>query len=194
MSRKADNKANNTVRIIGGRWRRRKLEFPPIEGLRPTPDRVRETVFNWLHPQLAGARVLDAYCGSGALGLECLSRGAAEATFVDLSTQVCQQLRHHLLTLEATAASVHQQAFLSWIERSGQSASPFDIVFIDPPYHSGLLQPSIDAVLNNNMLAADGCMYIECEAGSKPLLPPALSVNKTLNAGNNCYQLVCLSN
>lgn len=192
MNRKAGNNANNTVRIIGGRWRRRKLEFPLIEGLRPTPDRVRETVFNWLQPELSGARVLDAYCGSGALGLESLSRGASEATFVDSSSQVCRQLKQHLDTLEADNAAIYKQTFLNWIEQAGKRAKPFELVFIDPPYNSDLLQASIDAVLAAGLLATNGLLYTEYEADSEPLLPAGLSISKTLNAGNNCYLLARL--
>ncbi|MFK7731320.1 MAG: 16S rRNA (guanine(966)-N(2))-methyltransferase RsmD [Pseudomonadales bacterium] len=192
MNRKAGNNANNTVRIIGGRWRRRKLEFPPIEGLRPTPDRVRETVFNWLQAELSRARVLDAYCGSGVLGLESLSRGAADATFVDSSSQVCRQLKQHLDTLEAENAAVHQQAFLRWIEHAAKQSSRFDIVFIDPPYDSRLQQPSIEALLASKLLAANGLLYTEFQIGSEPSLPDQLSITKTLTAGNNRYLLAQL--
>lgn len=190
MNRKAGNNANNTVRIIGGRWRRRKLEFPPIEGLRPTPDRVRETVFNWLQQELPGARVLDAYCGSGALGLESLSRGASEAVFIDNSSKVCRHLNQHLDMLMAENGVIHKQPFLNWLEQADRQAESFDIVFMDPPYNSDLLQPSIDALLASGLLTTNGLLYTEFEADSKPLLPAELTIRKTLNAGNNCYLLV----
>ncbi len=192
MNRKAGNNANNTVRIIGGRWRRRKLEFPPIEGLRPTPDRVRETVFNWLQPELAGARVLDAYCGSGVLGLESLSRGAGEATFIDSSSRVCRQLKQHLDMLEADNAIIHTQAVLNWIKQAASQSTSFDVIFIDPPYNSDLLQASIDAILAAGLLASHGLLYTEFELDSEPLLPGELAVFKTLNAGNNRYLLARL--
>ncbi|MEM8496913.1 MAG: 16S rRNA (guanine(966)-N(2))-methyltransferase RsmD [Pseudomonadota bacterium] len=192
MNRKAGNSANNTVRIIGGRWRRRKLEFPPIEGLRPTPDRVRETVFNWLQAELHGARVLDAYCGSGVLGLESLSRGAVEATFIDSSSKVCRQLKQHVDTLEANNAVIHKQAVLNWIEDAASECISFDIVFIDPPYDTDLLQASIDAILAAGLLATHGLLYTEFESDSEPLLPDQLSVCKTLDAGNNRYILARL--
>lgn len=175
------------MRIIGGRWRRRKLQFPPIEGLRPTPDRIRETVFNWLTPYLTGAQVLDAYCGSGALGLESLSRGARYGVFVDQSKDVEQQLAANLQQLECQNAEIHRADFLNWLAHSTQC---FDVVFLDPPYNSALLQPSIDALTSSPCVTADTLLYLEHPADSKPLLTSNWAVVKELGAGSNLYRLL----
>ncbi|MFK8018854.1 MAG: 16S rRNA (guanine(966)-N(2))-methyltransferase RsmD [Pseudomonadales bacterium] len=178
--------AANTVRIIGGRWRRRKLQFPPIEGLRPTPDRIRETVFNWLAPHIKGATVLDAYCGSGALGLESLSRDARQCVFVDSSAMVKRHLQQNLTTLECGDATLVQGQFLNWLATCQQS---FNIVFLDPPYSSGLLQPSIDAIASLGCLSSNALVYFEHPVAENPTLPSDWLSLKDLKAGRNHYRL-----
>jgi 16S rRNA (guanine966-N2)-methyltransferase len=132
---------NNQFRIIAGRWRRRRLRFPADGGVRPSPDRVRETLFNWLMPVIAGARCLDLFAGSGALGLEALSRGAAEAVFVEREPRLAAAIESHLRVLDAAGGRVVVADALAWL---AAPASTFDIVMLDPPFASGLLAPACE--------------------------------------------------
>ena len=126
----------NVVRIVGGEWRGRPLRFPEVAGIRPTPDRVRETLFNWLQQQVAGRRCLDLYAGSGALGLEALSRGAREVVFVDVEPAVVRHIGDTLRNLgcdRGRTVRADAAAFLA------QPATPFDVVFLDPPFAAPVL-------------------------------------------------------
>ena len=159
------------LRIIGGQWRGRRFRFPPVE-LRPTPDRVRETLFNWLQSRILGAHCLDLYAGSGALGLEALSRGAAAVSFVEQQRVVTVALERLLLDWQATGASVicdQAQHFLA-AARTGSVRRRFDLVFLDPPFGSGELA-AVTAALDRGWLAPDSRIYLE-RARSEPL--PAL--------------------
>src|SRR5512139_378156 len=156
----------NQLRIIGGSWRSRRLDFPDVEGLRPTPDRVRETLFNWLMPVIHGARCLDLFTGSGALGLEALSRGAASVVLVDRDPRVIATLRNHLQTLKAEGASLVQQGALDYLQGEPR---PFDVVFLDPPFRQGLLQPALELLNTRGWLAAGARVYIEQES-EQPLV------------------------
>lgn len=188
---KPNRDRSNQIRIIGGRWRRRKLEFPSIEGLRPTPDRIRETLFNWLQAEIADARVLDAYCGSGVLGLESLSRGASYACFIDKSTKVQTALKQHFTTLDTDQADAYCGDCLSWLKQQQlPPAEAFDIVFLDPPYAAELLPASVQALQQSKLLKPGGLLYIEHPAGSEYLLPAGFSELKSLTAGNNLYRLL----
>lgn len=126
-----------TVRIIGGQWKRRRLAVPDVSDLRPTPDRVRETLFNWLAPDVAGACCLDLFAGSGALGFEAASRGAARVVLVEQNTEVVEVLRQEAQTLRGKAIEVVQADALAYLK---QSPEPFDIVFVDPPYGKNLVE------------------------------------------------------
>src|SRR5688572_32360734 len=130
----------NRLRIIGGRWRGSRIEFPPLAAIRPSPDRVRETLFNWLQQPIVGARCLDLFAGSGALGLEALSRGAAHVTFIEKDRRAAAAIDE--LAREWLEAQVWVQSVdaLSWLERIPAPAT-FDIVFVDPPYDANLLEP-----------------------------------------------------
>ena len=125
------------VRIVGGRWRGRRLVIPPRTEVRPTPDRVRETLFNWLAPSLPGARCLDLFAGTGVLGLEALSRGAAVTTFVEYDAVLVRALEDRIGALAAEARVFHEDA-LDFL--ASRPRRPFDIVFVDPPYATGLAQ------------------------------------------------------
>ena len=132
------------VRIIGGQWRGRKLSFTPAEGLRPTGDRIRETLFNWLAPAIEGARCVDLFAGSGALGLEALSRGASHCDFVDSSNATLARVSDHLKTLAATdRGRCHPVSSAAIFNVATQ---PYDIVFIDPPFTQQLVGPICDGI------------------------------------------------
>lgn len=150
-------KPANQLRIIGGAHRGRIIRFPQTEGLRPTPDRVRETLFNWLGQRLDGLRCLDLFAGAGALGVEALSRGASEVVFVERDRAVAMALRKNLeLIRESVKARVIQGDALASL---GTVSGPFDVVFVDPPYASGLLTPALAAV--KPLLAEGARVYAE---------------------------------
>ncbi|WP_369939157.1 16S rRNA (guanine(966)-N(2))-methyltransferase RsmD [Xanthomonas medicagonis] len=158
------------VRIIGGRWRNTRLPVPDLPGLRPSSDRVRETLFNWLQPALPGARVLDLFAGSGALGLEAVSRGAASACLVERDPALAAGLRASVARLQAQAqVQVVQDDALRWLDAAG-AAAPADIAFVDPPFAAGLW----DAVLQRlpARLSAGAWLYLESPAGHVPAPPP----------------------
>jgi len=150
----------NHLRIIGGNWRSRKLSFIDAPGLRPTPDRIRETLFNWLQAQVHGSRCLDLFAGSGALGLEALSRGASEVLFVEKNRAVAIQLEANLKKLESDANVIQQDA-ISFLQNE---TSAFDIIFLDPPYRQNLLKQSLDLIQQQKLLHNDSFIYLEHEA------------------------------
>lgn len=194
MKKKTLNNASNKskakaskLRIIAGEWRSRQLPIPDIEGLRPTPDRVRETLFNWINPYLPGAVCGDVFCGSGALGLEALSRGAKHVTFVDNSRVVAQQMNANLTTLGATHATVVAQNAAAYLDSA--TPQPLDIVFLDPPFRKGWLG-QIVPLLEKGWLAAHAHVYIEMEREAElPLLPDNWSLKKEKTAGQLVYRL-----
>jgi len=151
------------LRIIGGEWRSRRLKFPALDGLRPTMDRVRETVFNWLQFDVEGARILDAFAGSGALGFEALSRGAKEVIFLEKHPNAAIQLKENLQLLQAKNAQVWAGDALVWME---QNPEPFDLVFLDPPFGKDLLNPAIEKL----QLLPGALVYVEHEARLKPAI------------------------
>ncbi|MCV6589200.1 MAG: 16S rRNA (guanine(966)-N(2))-methyltransferase RsmD [Marinobacterium sp.] len=155
----------STLRIVGGQWRGRKIPFPAIDGLRPTPDRVRETLFNWLQSQIAGAHCLDLYTGSGALGLEALSRGAASCTFVDRDSQVIRQLGDNLKLLGSGDAELVQAGADQWLAmQSAASRRPFDIVFMDPPFRQNRVAADCALLAEKGLLADSAIVYVETES------------------------------
>lgn len=152
---------NNLLRIIGGEWRSRKLRFADVPGLRPTPDRVRETLFNWLQTQVPGARCLDLFAGSGALGLEALSRGAGEVVMVEKHSAAARVLRENITLLGAqNAVLLHDDAF-RYLQRETVG---FDVIFLDPPFRQNLLAPVLEAIVNKSLLKTGGMIYLEQEA------------------------------
>ncbi|MCY4472331.1 MAG: 16S rRNA (guanine(966)-N(2))-methyltransferase RsmD [Kistimonas sp.] len=156
------------LRIVGGGWRSRRLCIAAAEGLRPTPDRAREMVCNWLGGLFEGARCLDAFAGTGALGLEALSRGADCATFLELSSPACQTLRANLVELECTRAQVICTDALSWLTQ--YTGQPFDLVFLDPPFGKGFIASVSEQLHVSACLARDAVIYVESERD----LPQAL--------------------
>jgi 16S rRNA (guanine966-N2)-methyltransferase len=176
----------NEFRIIGGNWRRRRLQFPALPGIRPSPDRVRETLFNWLQGWLPGARCLDLFAGSGALGLEALSRGAARCVFVDHERAVIDTLRAHLATLSAQGADLIQSDALVYLSGPAQ---PFDLVFLDPPFASDLLSLTLARLSSDGWLAPGARVYMECPAGHMPALPAGWVMLREARAGNVAFGL-----
>lgn len=177
----------NQLRIIGGQWRSRRLEFPDLPGLRPTPDRVRETLFNWLAPILPGAHCLDLFAGSGALGLEALSRGAAETLFVEQHPQAVGALRENLARLNAQGGRVELADALAWLRQPG---TPFEIVFLDPPFDAGLLEPACALLEQGGWLAANAWIYLEAAAHQPALtLPTTWTLHREKVAGTVAYRL-----
>ncbi len=175
------------VRIIGGDWRGRKLEFPAtVQQLRPTPGRIRETLFNWLAYDIKGARCLDLYAGSGALGVEALSRGASEVIFVESDIKSSRLLEGNLRRLgsDAKVYTMDARRFVRQIE------GKWDIVFLDPPYRHGMLQQILRLLHENKRLAKNALVYIESERELDDLkLPPEWHYLKQKKAGQIKYYL-----
>ncbi len=165
------------VRIIGGAWKRSRLPVADRPGLRPTPDRVRETLFNWLGQDLSGARVLDAFAGSGALGFEAASRGAADVLLIERDAVLAKSLRESAQRLQAGALRVVVADAIAWMSRAARES--FDVVLIDPPFDAGVHAPAIDAAAP--LLAPGGWLYVE---SAQPLDPPAaLQAHRASRAG-----------
>ncbi|WP_455204158.1 16S rRNA (guanine(966)-N(2))-methyltransferase RsmD [Kaarinaea lacus] len=180
---------SNSVRIIGGKWRGKKISFADISTLRPTPDRVRETVFNWLQFHLSNAKVLDLFAGSGIFGLESLSRGAAISVFVDANAKAVSHIKASLADMQIDYASVVQNDVLRFLEQNS-SNQRFDIVFLDPPYGENLLQPSMELLEKNHWLADQAYIYLEAESRNKQIpLPPQWQLHRSKISGQVGYHL-----
>lgn len=177
----------NRLRIIGGRWRGVPITFPSVPGLRPSPDRVRETLFNWLQPVIVDARCLDLFAGSGALGIEALSRGAASVCFVDSDVRAGRHIEQTLERLDASGGVVQVGSALKFLDGPPHA---FDIVFLDPPYASGLLAEACSR-LSRGWLTDDAYIYLENPA-DRPLPPlqPGWSVHRSKQAGQVGYHLI----
>ncbi len=176
------------LRIIGGEWRSRQFSFPMAHGLRPTPNRVRETLFNWLAPYVAGARVLDLFAGSGALYLEALSRGASMALALDSNATAIASLRQVLDTLKCANGQLLQSDALSYLE--SQPSTAFDLVFLDPPFSQNLLLPACTLLEEKGWLASDAWIYTESETSPSGLgLPANWRLHRENKAGQVYYAL-----
>jgi len=175
----SSKRALGQLRIIGGQWRSRLVEFDAADGVRPTPDRVRQTLFDWLSPMIEGASVLDLFSGSGALGLEALSRGAATATFVETGAQQARAIRAALARLGAgLRADVLSQDALAYLANTAQR---YDIVMLDPPYASPLLEQAL--ALLPRVLKPYNRVYLEWPKGRAPALAPGWSLLREKQAG-----------
>ncbi|MCQ6256468.1 16S rRNA (guanine(966)-N(2))-methyltransferase RsmD [Pseudomonas sp. Q11] len=187
-SKKPVHNGVNQLRIIGGQWRSRRLSFPDAPGLRPTPDRVRETLFNWLAPYVAGARVLDPFAGSGALFLEALSRGAVMGQALDASSLAVSSLKEHLGTLRCTVGQAQTADALRYLD--SQPATPFDLVFLDPPFNQNLLPAVCTLLEERHWLADDAWVYTESEAAPSTLgLPGNWRLHREQKSGRVYYAL-----
>ncbi|MEJ2344117.1 MAG: 16S rRNA (guanine(966)-N(2))-methyltransferase RsmD [Gammaproteobacteria bacterium] len=192
-ARRGPAAAGHRLRIIGGQWRGRRITFADAPGVRPTPDRVRETVFNWLQPVIAGARCLDLFAGSGALGFEALSRGAAQVVMVDADARVAAQLRDQGGMLQAAGLEVlvaEAQQYLA-----GPAPAGFDIVFLDPPFGRGLLGPCCRSLEAGGWLTAGARIYLEAERSLQALpLPESWTLIRSKQAGQVGYHLAVRQN
>lgn len=178
------------LRIISGEWRGRILTFPDHPGIRPTPDRVRETLFNWLQPTITGARCLDLFAGSGALGLEALSRGAADVDFVERDRKSAAAIRGHLENLETERGHVVTGDALRFLQQSG--LQKYDLIFLDPPFGQGLLERSLQQ-LEQSPVSDRLQLYIETERPLSDLsLPQGWGVTRSGEAGQVRYLLLSL--
>lgn len=185
-SRHSDARPAGKLRIIGGEFRRRQLPVLDHPGLRPTPDRVRETLFNWLGQQLYGKQVLDLFAGTGALGIEALSRGASQVTFVERDSRVATLIRDNLVTLNATQGVVVTTDALTFLNLPGQ---PADVVFLDPPFHQGLAAPCCAALEAGGWLASDAIIYLETEQALTPEVPANWKLHRETRAGESTARL-----
>lgn len=181
------NKAQGQLRIIAGHWRGRKLSFLDREGLRPTPDRVRETLFNWLQADIAGSRCLDLFAGSGALGFEAASRGAKNVLMLERDAVTVAELKENVNRLQAEQIKV---ACTDAIEHLQADGGKFDIVFVDPPYQSDLLVRCCALLEQKHWLANHAKIYLECDVHDELTdLPGNWHCQKSKKAGQVAYQL-----
>ena len=178
----------NSVRIIAGAWRGRRIHFPDLPALRPTPDRVRETLFNWLQHSIADTRCLDLFAGSGALGLEALSRGAREAVFVEQFPAAARALQEQLIRLGGAAKGrILEMGAARFLRTPGE---PFDVAFLDPPFGANALAEYIPLLDAGDWLEVGGLVYLENErVAGVPALPAHWELLKSKSAGEVGYHL-----
>ncbi|WP_341219805.1 16S rRNA (guanine(966)-N(2))-methyltransferase RsmD [uncultured Pseudoalteromonas sp.] len=160
------------IRVISGQFRGRKLPVKDVQGLRPTTDRIKETVFNWLMQDTRDANVLDCFAGSGGLGFEALSRFASTALFIELDPSAAKQLAQNIATLKLQNAQVRHTNSLSFLEQKN-SNTPFDLVFVDPPFRKNLAQASCNLLEINNWLSEEALIYLEVESDLNTFKPPS---------------------
>lgn len=169
------------IRIIGGSLRGSRLDVADAPGLRPTPDRVRETLYNWLAPVVEGVDCLDLFAGSGALGIEALSRGAARCVFVEADARVARVLQANLQRLKVIAAEVRNCDATRYLQGAAQ---PFDLVLLDPPFAADLWSPIAHTLEANGWLTASAWIYVESPANTVPLLPDRWQLHREGRAGD----------
>ncbi len=177
-----------SCRIIGGKWRGRKIKFDDAEGLRPTTDRIRETVFNWLQAYIHQSRCLDVFAGSGVLGFEALSRGAQKVVFVELNSKTVATLKQNISMFGAANASIFHQDAVHWLQ-SLPSEQKFDLVFLDPPFHSDLLKKAAALLVSSGRLAEDAIIYVEHSTDTDIEVPENWVCLKQKTAGQVAYKL-----
>ena len=192
--RKTDKQSQpGRLRIVAGNWRSRLLEIADVPGLRPTSARIRETLFNWLAPRIAGARCLDLCAGTGALGLEALSRGAAACDFVENSAKAARTLRSNIATLQAKSAKVYEMQAQDFLR--GASTAKYDVVFLDPPFAADIHAELCRLIEAGNLLADDARVYVEADRSQpSPEFPERWRVLKSKEAGKVRYSLLTAGN
>ncbi|CAM4445778.1 16S rRNA (guanine(966)-N(2))-methyltransferase RsmD [Vibrio agarivorans] len=176
-----------SIRIISGLWRGRKLPVHDAEGLRPTTDRVKETVFNWLAQDVPKSRCLDVFAGSGGLGFEAASRQAEKVTMLELNNKAFQQLKSNVATLKASNIDAVQTDALAYLKQPG---SAYDVVFIDPPFHQGLVDECIQLLEQNGWLSDNAMIYLETERElDVSSVPTTWSLHREKQAGQVAFRL-----
>jgi 16S rRNA (guanine966-N2)-methyltransferase len=176
------------IRIIAGKWRGRKLEVVDAPGLRPTPDRVRETLFNWIQQEIVGARCLDLFAGTGALGFEALSRDASEVIMIESDAKAVEYLNQHAKLLKSENQTIQLANAMSWLK---QGAKGFDIIFLDPPFKQGYIEKCCAIIKDESLLNANGLVYIESEKHLD--IPEGWQIKKQKDAGQVQSLLIELS-
>lgn len=186
---KARGSPRGRLRIVAGKWRSRVLPIADVPGLRPTAERIRETLFNWLAPTIDGARCLDLFAGTGALGIEAMSRGAASVEFVENSKVAAQALRETNLALAAPNATVRQVDAIAYL--NGEPTQSFDVVFLDPPFATDHYEELCRLLASRGWLAKGGHVYLEQDSGQRvPDLPEGWQIHKEKVAGKVRYSLI----
>lgn len=187
MVRKMQSASRGQIRVIGGKWQRRKLTISDSGSLRPTTDRIRETLFNWLIPVIRAARCLDCFAGSGALAIEALSRNAASATLIELERPIATQLVANLAKLEAKNAQVINSNTLNYLAQAGTA---YNVIFLDPPFRKDLLQQTALLLERNGWLTENCWIYVEAESEADlSILPKNWQLHRKKVAGQVAYCL-----
>jgi 16S rRNA (guanine966-N2)-methyltransferase len=178
---------DSQVRIIAGKWRGRKIKFAENKAVRPTPDRVRETLFNWLH-NIRNTNCLDMFAGSGSLGIESLSRGAKSVTFIDESKECCDNISQTIALIDH---NLHPQIYNLSFERSIATLQDkkFDIIFLDPPYDTEMILQACKMIITNKLLTTNGLIYCETASSNAINYPEELHLEKTKTYGNVTFSL-----
>lgn len=183
------DKTRNRLRIIGGDWRSRVVLFADAPDLRPTPDRVRETLFNWLQPRIAGARCLDLFAGSGVLGFEALSRGATSVTALEIEPRAVAAIRANVKSLQTDKLQLEQRNGLDWL-RDNARQQRFDVVFVDPPFAADAYEECCRLLQAQQWLAPRACVYLESGASLEDItLPEQWQLSRHKRAGAVYYGL-----
>lgn len=194
MNRKANKQLLNKVRIIAGEHRSRQIRFPTIEGLRPTSDRIRETLFNWLQSELPKSNCLDLFAGSGVLGIEALSRGAESVQFVELDRSAADSLRENLVELGYSPAAVANSKAEQWLA-DNENRIQFDIIFIDPPYNQQLVATICDSLVSGSFVKPGTKVYVENDqAIPQQEFPDHFELSKYKKAGQVHFYLFEIQN
>jgi 16S rRNA (guanine966-N2)-methyltransferase len=186
MTKQSNNKG--VFRIIGGRWKGKKIHFVATEGLRPTTDRVRETLFNWLMFDITGARCLDLFAGSGSVGLEALSRGAAHVDLFEMNRLAAKKLADNAASLEGSSHTIHNTDSISRLKHGVESA--YDLIFIDPPFRKNLLPDTLSSLAEHGWLKVGSLIYLETEKDLNGVdIPVNWIEKKSKTAGQVSYRL-----
>ena len=184
------------IRITGGKWKGKKIYFDLSDDLRPTPDRAKETLFNWLGQDLNMIRCLDLFSGTGALGLEALSRGAKKVTFVEKNKDYLQKIKKVYLEMSEKAdCDFFSVECLEWI-KNNNSGTKYDLIFIDPPFNKNLIHDLLTAILEKELLSKNGQIYFEFEKKLDLEIPESLNLKKKKSLGKKSYvlaEVICLS-
>jgi 16S rRNA (guanine966-N2)-methyltransferase len=188
------SKLSTKLRIIGGQWRGRKLSIANVDGLRPTGNRIRETLFNWLSADITDSVCLDLFAGSGALGFESVSRGAAHVTMLEKNSHAYRTLQQHCQTLQTHRTHVIEQDCLLWLKQPSLKKASVDIAFIDPPFALSIWHQTIDALISSQLLKHHALIYVETPRDTTIQVPDLWKIHKEKQAGQVCFRLFCHSN